>query len=49
MSRGGMFAMCLKVGIVDVRGCSGNKKAFIKMCYLAQREKLYEVYNDIYR
>lgn len=24
-----------------------EKKAFIKMCYLAQRKKLYEVYNDI--
>lgn len=28
-------------------GAVGIKKAFIIMCYLAQRKKPYEVYNDI--
>ncbi len=43
MSRGGVCVTCVNVGIVDVWGCSGNKKAFIIMCYLAQRKKLWGV------
>lgn len=33
--------------ILHVGGCSGNKNTLIIMCYLAQRKKLYEVYNDM--
>lgn len=36
--------MCV---LLHVGGRSGNKKTLIIRCYLAQRKKLDEVYNDI--
>lgn len=38
--------MCVKLGIVDAGVCGANTTSSIKMCYLASRKKLYEVYND---